>query len=89
MVTVTSGLAIVSGPWCLNYCATKAALHSFTLSLHTQLKDTKVKVTEIFPPYVTAVSQLVVPCLLTTATRLVESELHDRSSCFPLSDYTG
>ena len=52
MVTVTSGLAIVPGPWVPNYCATKAALHSFTLSLYTQLRDTKVKVMEIFPPCV-------------------------------------
>ncbi|TFY61938.1 hypothetical protein EVJ58_g4200 [Rhodofomes roseus] len=52
MITVTSGLAIVPGPWVPNYCATKAALHSFTLSLHTQLKSTKVKVMEIFPPLV-------------------------------------
>lgn len=52
LVTVTSGLAIVPGPWVPNYCATKAALHSFTISLNTQLKDTKVKVVELFPPYV-------------------------------------
>jgi len=52
MITITSGLAIVPGPWVPNYCATKAALHSFTLSLYMQLRDTKVKVMEIFPPLV-------------------------------------
>ncbi|KZT75184.1 NAD(P)-binding protein [Daedalea quercina L-15889] len=52
LVTVTSGLGIVPGPWVPNYCATKAALHSLTLSLHNQLSDTKVKVAEIFPPLV-------------------------------------
>ncbi|PCH33813.1 NAD(P)-binding protein [Wolfiporia cocos MD-104 SS10] len=52
IVPITSGLAIVPGPWVPNYCATKAALHSFSLSLNTQLKDTNVRVMEIFPPLV-------------------------------------
>ncbi|KAI0931943.1 hypothetical protein AcW2_000709 [Taiwanofungus camphoratus] len=52
VITVTSGLAIIPGPWVPNYCATKAALHSFSLSLAVQLKDTNVNVMEIFPPLV-------------------------------------
>ncbi|EGO28957.1 hypothetical protein SERLADRAFT_377262 [Serpula lacrymans var. lacrymans S7.9] len=50
--TVTSGLAIVPGPWVPNYCATKAALHSLSLSLNVQLRDSNVHVVEIIPPLV-------------------------------------
>jgi uncharacterized oxidoreductase len=34
------------------YCATKAAVHSFTLTLRQQLKTSGVKVIELIPPYV-------------------------------------
>lgn len=49
-VTVTSGLAFVPLPISPVYCATKAALHSYTLSLRAQLKNTDVKVFELAPP---------------------------------------
>ena len=32
------------------YCATKAAMHSFSISLRHQLKNTPVKVFEVIPP---------------------------------------
>jgi uncharacterized oxidoreductase len=48
---VTSGLAFAPFASMPTYCATKAALHSFTLSLRHQLAG-KVGVIEIVPPAV-------------------------------------
>jgi uncharacterized oxidoreductase len=50
IVNVSSGLAFVPLPTSPVYCATKAALHSFTQSLRVQLKNTKIKVFELAPP---------------------------------------
>ncbi|MEW7849024.1 SDR family oxidoreductase [Massilia aurea] len=52
VVTVSSGLAFVPLAVTPTYCATKAAIHSFSESLRHQLKDTTVDVVEIAPPYV-------------------------------------
>ncbi|KAK6534413.1 hypothetical protein TWF281_005738 [Arthrobotrys megalospora] len=52
LIYVSSVLAIVPLARCPNYCATKAALHQFVLSLRNQLKSTPVKVLEILPPAV-------------------------------------
>ena len=52
VMTVTSGLAFVPIYPNAAYCATKAAIHSWTQSLRYQLRDTAVEVLEIVPPYV-------------------------------------
>lgn len=50
MVNISSGLAFVPIAEMPIYCATKAAIHSFTTSLRHQLKDTSVRVFEAIPP---------------------------------------
>lgn len=52
IVNVTSGLAIAPRAGGPVYCATKAALRSFTQSLRYNLRDTKVHVVEALPPVV-------------------------------------
>ncbi len=52
IMTVTSGLAFVPIATNPTYCATKAAIHSWTQSLRYQLRDTSVEVLELAPPYV-------------------------------------
>jgi uncharacterized oxidoreductase len=50
IVNISSGLGFVPIAIMPVYCATKAALHSFSLSLRHQLRNTTIKVFEIIPP---------------------------------------
>ena len=50
IMNVTSGLAFVPLSKVPVYCATKAFMRSFTLSLRHQLKETNTEVIEIIPP---------------------------------------
>ncbi len=52
IINVSSGLAFVPIAAMPVYCATKAGIHIFTVSLRHQLKGTPVKVFEIVPPAV-------------------------------------
>jgi len=50
IVNISSGLAFVPIAMMPIYCATKAATHSFTISLRHQLRKTSVRVFEAVPP---------------------------------------
>ncbi len=52
IINISSGLGFVPLATFPIYCATKAGIHSFTMSLRHQLKDTTIKVFEAIPPTV-------------------------------------
>ena len=52
VMNVTSGLAFVPLTATPTYCATKAAMHSYSQSLRFQLRETAVRVIELAPPAV-------------------------------------
>ena len=52
IVNVTSGLAIAPAARQPVYCATKAGLRAYSLTLREQLKDTNIHVIEALPPVV-------------------------------------
>ncbi len=73
IMTVTSGLAFTPLAMTPTYCATKAAIHSYTESLRYQLRDTGVSVLELAPPYV--------------QTTLMGHRQQDDPAAMPLSDF--
>jgi uncharacterized oxidoreductase len=52
VMTVSSGLAFTPLSLTPTYCATKAAIHSYSNSLRYQLRNSNVQVMELVPPYV-------------------------------------
>ncbi|KAK9832749.1 hypothetical protein WJX81_008156 [Elliptochloris bilobata] len=52
IINVSSGLAFVPLARVPSYCATKAAVHSFTVSLREQLRGSPVRIIECEPPAV-------------------------------------
>lgn len=52
VINVSSALAFVALPSAPIYCATKAAIHSYTQSLRFQLEEAGVEVIEVMPPAV-------------------------------------
>lgn len=50
IINISSGLALTPGAWVPVYSATKAAMHSFTISLRLQLAAAQIEVIEILPP---------------------------------------
>ncbi len=52
IINISSGLAFVPSAIFPIYCATKAGIHSFTMSLRRQLQDKNVEVIEVIPPMV-------------------------------------
>ena len=73
VLTVSSGLAFVPRATFPTYCATKAAVHSWSMSLGHQLSDTSVQVIELAPPYV--------------QTELTGAHQASDPNAMPLADY--
>src|SRR5450432_2144096 len=73
VMNVSSGLAFVPLAMTPTYCATKAAIHSYTQSLRYQLKSTDMEVIELIPPYV--------------ATTLMGEEQASDSKAMPLGEF--
>ena len=73
IITVSSGLAFIPSSSFPSYCATKAAIHSYTQSLRTQLRNRGVQVIELIPPYV--------------QTELISPEQASDPNAMPLTDF--
>ncbi len=72
IVNISSGLAFTPLAVVPVYCSTKAAIHSLSLSLRFQLRDTSVRVFEVAPP--------IVPTALSGSRQRPEGEEHSMST---------
>jgi len=84
IINVSSALALVPKKSAPIYCATKAAMHSFTKGLRYQLEDTQIKVFEIIPALVeTAMTEgrgkgkITPEALASEALRGIESDQYE------------
>lgn len=75
ILMISSGLAFVPMAATPTYSATKAAIHSYAMSLRHQLRDTKTEVIEIIPPYV--------------QTSLMGDHQANDPNAMPLEDFIG
>lgn len=73
VLTVSSGLAFVPRALAPTYCATKAAIHSYSQTLRVQLRNTPVQVIELVPPYL--------------QTELLNQAQASDPNAMPLADY--
>ena len=73
VITVSSGLAFTPMAMTPTYCATKAAIHAWSVCLRYQLKETGVEVLELVPPWV--------------QTDLLGKELANDSRAMPLAAF--
>ena len=71
VITVSSGLGFTPMSLTSVYCATKAAIHSYSMTTRYQLRNSNVKVVEIVPPWV--------------RTDLLNSK--DNPNAMPLTDF--
>ena len=83
---------------CPNYCASKAALHHFTMVLRQQLNGSNVKVVEVLPPAVQSKYLSYTDPVNEKKLTLWQAELHEekhqpdikngRSIGMPLNEFT-
>jgi uncharacterized oxidoreductase len=73
IMTVSSGLGFLSLALTPTYCATKAAIHSWSECLRYQLRSSNIEVVELVPPYV--------------QTELMGSQQAADPRAMPLRDY--